>query len=82
MPSVNFILAALIILGIIYLYINSRQYLVFDGFIVARRKARACGRVSGKPCHPDCIVRDAKNRPLSCNMDKGNCRDLWNNCVK
>ncbi len=32
MASVDMILVAIIILGIIYMYINSRQYLVRDGF--------------------------------------------------
>jgi hypothetical protein len=32
MASVNVILALIIVLGIIYMYINSRQYLVRDGF--------------------------------------------------
>ena len=35
MPSVNVILALIIILGIIYMYINSRQYLVREGFYSA-----------------------------------------------
>lgn len=33
MASVNAILAIIIVLGIIYMYINSRQYLVRDGFM-------------------------------------------------
>lgn len=33
MASVNTILALIIVLGIIYMYINSRQYLVRDGFV-------------------------------------------------
>lgn len=80
MPSVNVILALIIVFGIIYLYMNSRQYLIHDGFVVANRKARKCGRVNDQPCHPDCIVRDQKRRPLSCNTNKGNCADYWNKC--
>ncbi len=32
MASVNVILGLIIVLGIIYMYINSRQYLVREGF--------------------------------------------------
>lgn len=80
MASVNVILALIIVLGIIYMYINSRQYLVHEYFVVANRKPRKCGRVNGKPCHPDCIVSN-KRGPVSC-YDKGNCVDNWNNCLK
>ncbi len=68
MVSTNLIFISIIVLGIIYLYINSRQYLVREGYKHIGDKIGNCvkgvysggqGRYTGW-CDPKCLI-DAGN---------------------
>ncbi len=47
MASVNVILGLIIVLGIIYMYINSRQYLVREGFYSASNRTAVANMKNG-----------------------------------
>ena len=86
MASVDVIFVAIIILGIIYMYINSRQYLVREGFSTYSKKdwkKQGCVTTHNrKYCNPNCVFTDYKNRK-TCNTESGmDCVQHWMECKK
>jgi hypothetical protein len=93
MASVNVILGLIIVLGIIYMYINSRQYLVREGFYVefdmAKWKQGECMKTEdGKLCHPRCYM--TKTTPINgtymsttyCDKETDPCRKYSTLCKR
>ncbi len=76
MASVDVIFVAIVILGIIYMYINSRQYLVREGF--------ECITINGEQCNLNCVQEYRQgNKPPEkrCIKSGSKCRNLlWKKC--
>jgi hypothetical protein len=84
MASVDVIFVAIVVLGIIYMYINSRQYLVREGFKKFNRqkweKQRCIATQNAAFCNLNCVFTN-KSGQKECNRSSGDCKNHFYQCT-